>query len=187
MQEDQEWVNQVLQGDKQAYAHLIHKYKQRVYALLLRMVHHPQDAQDLTQECFLKAFRYLHTYDPQRKFSSWLYRIAINLYLDAKPANQKHVTMVEIDETVLSNGMHPETIYLSNETSEELRNQIDRLPEMYRIVLTLRYLDDLTYQEISEILDAPTATVQVRLYRAKQKLRELFLTVKKGGTAREMY
>lgn len=187
MQDDQEWVSQVLRGDKQAYAHLIHKYKDRVYALLLRMVHQPQDAQDLTQECFIKAYRYLHSYDPHRKFSSWLYRIAVNLYLDAKPAKQRQQTQVEIDESLLTDRRSPETIYLRNENLQELRSRIDRLPEKYRIVVTLRYMDDLTYQEISDILDIPVTNVQVRLHRAKQKLRELFEPVKKGDGLREMY
>ncbi|WP_183187489.1 RNA polymerase sigma factor [Brevibacillus panacihumi] len=186
MHEDQEWVNQVLNGNKQAYAHLIHKYKDRIYAFLLRMVRHPQDAQDLTQECFIKAYRYLHSYDPQRSLPSWLYRIAVNLYVDAKPASQRQQNLLEVDELMLMDDHSPETIYLKYEDLEELRYQIERLPETYRIVLTLRYLEDLTYQEMSEILDISIPTLQVRLHRAKQKLRELFQPKKEGGTLREM-
>ncbi|MGG3886984.1 RNA polymerase sigma factor [Brevibacillus panacihumi] len=186
MHEDQEWVNQVLNGNKQAYAHLIHKYKDRIYALLLRMVRHPQDAQDLTQECFIKAYRYLHSYDSQRSLASWLYRIAVNLYVDAKPASQRKQNLLEVDEQMLMDDHSPETIYLKYEDLEELRYQIERLPETYRIVLTLRYLEDLTYQEMSEILDISIPTLQVRLHRAKQKLRERFQPAKEGGTLREM-
>ncbi|WNC16092.1 sigma-70 family RNA polymerase sigma factor [Brevibacillus brevis] len=187
MQEDQEWVSQVLGGDKQAYAHLIRKYKNRVYALFLRMVQRPQDAQDLTQECFLKAYRYLHSYDTQRGFAPWLYRIAINLYVDSKTAKQRQQDLVAFDdETMPTDEANPETIYLMGENWEELQKQIDRLPQQYRLVLTLRYLEELTYQEISEILDISVATAQVRLHRAKQKLREYCQPVKKGGGLREM-
>jgi len=118
MHEDQEWVNQVLNGNKQAYAHLIHKYKDRIYAFLLRMVRHPQDAQDLTQECFIKAYRYLHSYDPQRSLPSWLYRIAVNLYVDAKPASQRQQNLLEVDELMLMDDHSPETIYLKYEDLE---------------------------------------------------------------------
>lgn len=188
MDEDKEWVSQVLQGNKQAYAHLINKYKDKVYAILFRMVHQPQDAQDLTQECFIKAYNYLRSYDPTRNFSSWLYRIAINHCIDAKRFKlKKHQNIVEIDENLLSDGKSPESIYLKKEFASELRFLIDRLPEMYRIVLLLRYVDDLSYQEMSEILEVPVSSIQVRLHRAKQKLRQYFDTTRKGGKLHEMY
>jgi RNA polymerase sigma factor (sigma-70 family) len=182
MEEDQHWVSQILQGNKQAYGHLIHKYKDKVYAIVFRMVQQPQDAQDITQECFIKAYRYLHSFDSSRKFSSWLYRIAINHCLDVKNTKQKKEGQnVNIEDVHLPATETPEHIYLKRESASELRHLIDKLPEMYRMILLLRYIHDLTYQEISDLLDIPLHTVQVRLHRAKQKLRDSFHSKREGG------
>ncbi|NGQ96803.1 sigma-70 family RNA polymerase sigma factor [Brevibacillus sp. SYP-B805] len=188
MDEDKEWVADVLRGNKQAYAHLINKYKNKIYAVLLRMVHHPQDAQDLTQECFIKAYHYLHSYDTSRSFSGWLYRIAVNLCIDTLRKQSRYPAVEgELDESAIADQQSPESVYLKKESASEVHGLIQELPETYRIVLLLRYMDDLTYQEISDILNLPLHTVQVRLHRAKQKLREHFLNVKKGGQLHEMF
>ncbi|MGC5327667.1 RNA polymerase sigma factor [Brevibacillus sp. SYSU BS000544] len=185
MSDDLMWVNQVLQGNKQAYAHLINKYKDKIYYLLVRMGEPPQDAQDVAQECFIKAYHYLHSYDQSRKFSSWLYRIAINHCLDLKRRKSKTVNLhIELEENTIAETKSPETIYLTNESKTELSVLVNSLPENYRLVLLLRYIDDLTYKEISEICKLSVNTVQVRLHRAKQMLREHFQTTKKGGELR---
>jgi RNA polymerase sigma factor (sigma-70 family) len=187
MEEDQHWVSQILRGNKQAYGHLIHKYKDKVYAIVLRMVQQPQDAQDITQECFIKAYRYLHSYDSSRRFSSWLYRIAINHCLDVKSNKQKKEGQnVNIEDVHLPDPVTPEHVYLKRESASELRHLIDKLPEMYRMILLLRYIHDLTYQEISDLLDIPLHTVQVRLHRAKQKLRDYFHSKREGGEYHEV-
>jgi RNA polymerase sigma factor (sigma-70 family) len=188
MDEDKEWVSQVLQGNKQAYAHLIDKYKNKIYAVLLRMVHHPQDAQDLTQECFIKAYKYLHSYDSTGTFSAWLYRIAVNLCLDTlRKQARTPAIQAETDERAITDHKSPETVYLQKESASEVHDLIRELPESYRIVLLLRYINDLSYKEISDVLDLPLHTVQVRLHRAKQKLREHFLSMWKGEKMHEMF
>ncbi|OAJ74801.1 hypothetical protein AYJ08_07430 [Brevibacillus sp. SKDU10] len=81
MQDDHELIERVLQGDKEAYTQIFDRYKARIYTFLYRMVGHPQDAQDLTQEVFIKTYYQIHSYKPQHSFSAWLYRIAANHYL----------------------------------------------------------------------------------------------------------
>ncbi|USG67172.1 sigma-70 family RNA polymerase sigma factor [Brevibacillus ruminantium] len=187
MEEDKEWVRQVLSGEKQAYAHLINKYRNKVFSLLYRMTGNPHDAQDLAQECFIRAYRYLHSYDENRKFSSWLYRIAVNVYVDTQRSLQKkQVSLVEIEENTLSDGNSPETMYLQEEHASELHELIGQLPEKYRVVLLLRYVDELSYQEISDILEIPLHQVQIRLHRAKQRLRNYFQSAEKGGGLHEV-
>lgn len=188
MEEDQQWVYLALNGNTQAYAQLIAKYKNKVYAIVYRMVHQTQDAQDITQEFFIKAYQYLYSYDSSRKFSSWLYRIAINHCLKVKERNKhKQADPYAHQEDVsLPNPVHPETIYLKKESANELRHLIDQLPEMYKMILLLRYIHDLSYQEMSDLLDIRLNTVQVRLHRAKQKLRELYQQTEKGGAYREV-
>ncbi len=82
MEEEQLWIQQVLAGDKQAYAHIINKYKNQLYATILRMTKNPQDAQDLVQEAFIKVYQQLDKYDEKGSFSSWMYRVAINHCMD---------------------------------------------------------------------------------------------------------
>ncbi|MGG3885638.1 RNA polymerase sigma factor [Brevibacillus panacihumi] len=188
MEEDQQWVSLALNGNTQAYAQLIAKYKNKVYAIVYRMVHQTQDAQDITQECFIKAYQYLYSYDSSRKFSSWLYRIAINHCLKVKERN-KHKQAdpyAHLEDVSLPNPVHPETIYLKKESANELRHLINQLPDMYKMILLLRYIHELSYQEMSDLLDIPLNTVQVRLHRAKQKLRELYQQAEKGGAYREV-
>lgn len=189
MEEDQQWVLLALDGNAQAYAQLIAKYKNKVYGIVYRMVNQTQDAQDITQECFIKAYQYLKSYDPSRKFSSWLYRIAINHCIKVKERN-KHLKQgeayVQLEDVSLPNPIHPESVYLRKESALEVRQLIEQLPEMYRMILLLRYINDLSYQEMSDVLEVPLNTVQVRLHRAKQKLRELYQHAEKGGAYREV-
>jgi RNA polymerase sigma factor (sigma-70 family) len=188
MEEDQQWVSLALNGNKQAYAQLISKYKNKVYAIVYRMVHQTQDAQDITQECFIKAYQYLYSYDSSRNFSSWLYRSAINHCLKVKErSHQKQAELFpHLEDFSSPSPMHPEAIYLKKESASELRLHIDQLPEIYRMILLLRYIHDLSYQEISDTLDLPLHTVQVRLHRAKEKLRKLYQRTEKGGAYREV-
>lgn len=188
MKDDNECVREVLAGNKEAYGFLIEKYKDKIYTLLMRMIHDAQDAQDLTQECFIKAYQYLCSFDPERKFSSWLFRIAVNLCLNALQARQKNQRHpAEWDDEWLVDETSPESILLQKEHVAEIRDVIEELPEHYRIVLLLRYLEEMSYQEISTVLDVSVSTVQMRLHRAKQKLRERFQPLWKGGRVNEVF
>lgn len=187
MDDDKECVSQVLQGNKQAYGYLIDKYRDKVHAIMIRMLNQSQDAQDLTQECFIKAYNSLHSFDSERKFSSWLYRIAVNLCITNQQTKQRQPYLYgDLELVSLPDTPSPECMYLKKEFATELHFLIDRLPESYKIVLLLRYVDDLTYQEMSQVLDIPVNLVQVRLYRARQKLREYFSKTKEGGELHEV-
>lgn len=182
MDEDQDWVLQVINGNKQAYTHLICKYKDRIYNVLYRMVQSKEEAKDLTQECFIKAFQKLASYDRNRKFYPWLCRIAVNLCIDVRKSQKlQTVDILEIDPLSISNEQTPESIYIQKELASEMREMLDDLPESYRLVLLLRYNNDLSYQEISDILGIPISTIQVKLHRAKQKLRANTLKYSKKG------
>lgn len=187
MKDDNQCVREVLAGNKDAYGFLIHKYKDKIYTLLLRMIHNNQDAQDLTQESFIKAYHYLHSFDSERKFSSWLYRIATNLCLNAIQARQKNLRHpAEWNDEWLVDEDSPETILLQKEHIAEIRDVVEELPEPYRLVLLLRYLEDMSYQEMSTVLEVPISTIQVRLHRAKLKLRMRFQSSWEGGRANEV-
>lgn len=176
MEEDLKWVRQVLSGDKQAYANIINKYKNSLYATILRMTKNPQDAQDLVQEAFIKVYHQLGKFEQKGSFSSWLYRVAINHCMDE--FRKKRYTMVEVNENTVVNGNHPEIVFLKKEKNRQLERLIATLPEDERMIILLRYVNELSYIEIAELLDIPLSTVRNKIFRSKKKLRE---TVNREG------
>jgi RNA polymerase sigma factor (sigma-70 family) len=178
MQEETQWVQEVLAGDKQIYAHIINKYKNPLYATILRMTKNPHDAQDLVQEAFIKVYQQLVKYDNTGSFSSWLYRVAINHCMDEFRKKRYKMKQVEIDEGTVVNPDYPEVIFLKKEKSRQVERLIATLPEDERMIILLRYVNELSYQEISELVEAPLSTVRNKLHRAKKKMRE---TVKQEG------
>lgn len=178
MEQEQLWIQQVLAGDKQAYAHIINKYKNQLYATILRMTKNPQDAQDLVQEAFIKVYRNLDKYDASGSFSGWLYRVAINHCMDEFRKKSNTTIHVEVDETKVVNREHPEVVFLKKEKSRQLERLISTLPEDERLIILLRYVNEISYEEIGEVMDVPLSTVRNKLHRAKIKMRE---TVKREG------
>lgn len=178
MEQEQLWIQQVLAGDKQAYANIINKYKNQLYATILRMTKNPQDAQDLVQDAFIKVYRNLDKYDGSGSFAGWLYRIAINHCMDEFRKKSHTTIQLEIDETKAVNREHPEVIFLKKEKSRQLERLISTLPEDERLIILLRYVNEISYEEIGEVMDVPLSTVRNKLHRAKIKMRE---TVRREG------
>jgi len=178
MQEETQWVQEVLAGNKQSYAHIINKYKNPLYATILRMTKNPHDAQDLVQEAFIKVYQQLGKYDETGSFSSWMYRVVINHCLDEFRKKRYKMKQVEIDEGLMVSADTPELIFFKNEESRRLERLIATLPEDERVIILLRYINELSYEEIGELVDAPLTTVRNKLHRAKKKMRE---TVKREG------
>ncbi len=178
MEEEIQWIQEVLSGNKDAYAHIINKYKNQLYATILRMTKNPQDAQDLVQEAFIKVYHQLGKFDGKGSFSSWMYRVAINHCMDEFRKKRYKMMQVEINEEKVVNSNNPEVIFLKNEKNRQLERLIATLPEDERLIILLRYVNDLSYIEISELVQLPLSNVRNKLHRAKKKMRD---TVKCGG------
>lgn len=170
MEGDIQYVRQVLAGDKQAYTHIINTYKNPLYATILRMTKNPQIAQDFLQEVFIKVYEQLDKYDQKGPFKSWLYRVAINHCLDQ--FRKKSIQLEETEESRLINDTTPEIVFLKKEKSRELERLVAKLPDDERLILLLRYANELSYDEISETLSISLADVRNKLHRAKKKLRK---------------
>lgn len=184
MNEELEWIAAVRAGDQQAYAQIINKYKNPLYATILRMTKHPQDAQDLVQEAFIKVYKQLDKYEAKGSFSSWFYRVAINHCMDAFRTKQYQMKPVEVDEEQVVNPTHPEIIFMKKEQQRQLERLLQTLPDDERMIILLRYNNELSYEEIAEMMEVPISTVRNKLHRAKKKMRE---TVKReGGAFREL-
>ncbi|QWU13803.1 RNA polymerase sigma-70 factor, ECF subfamily [Paenibacillus sophorae] len=173
-------IGKVLEGDREAFAALVDKYKSGLYILLLGMGASHQDAQDLAQETFINAYRKLSGHNSQSSFAAWLYTIAVNRFRDVKRRKTFSVASnppnAQIDGTPT-----PEEMYMRKESELELHNLLSRLPGRYRIVLLLHYTNDLSYEEISAVTGMSLHQVKNRLYRARQKLRKLWLQPKEAS------
>jgi len=172
MEEEQQWLKQVLEGNKQAYGHIINKYKNPLYATILRMTKNPQDAEDLVQEAFIKVYHQLGKYDNKGSFASWIYRVAVNHCMDEFRKKRYKTQQLEINEEKAVNPNHPEIIFLKKEKHRQVERLVASLPEDERLVILLRYANELSYTEISELTGFPLSSVRNKLHRAKKKMRE---------------
>ncbi|WP_429844302.1 RNA polymerase sigma factor [Brevibacillus sp. FIR094] len=185
MPDDQELIEQILAGDHEQYRQIVDRYKGKMVGYLYRMIGNMQDAQDLAQDVFIKTFYRLHDYRPEYKFSSWLYRIASNHCFD-EMRKRKRTEQVEIDEEQLIDQDTPETTLLKKERDAELERSIMLLDEEYREVFVLFYIHRLSYREISEQLSLSESSVQMRLFRARKKMRDSLTKTMGGGAIYEM-
>lgn len=173
-------IKQVLKGDQNAFEYIVDIYKDKVYQICYRMLGNKHESEDAAQESFIRAYMNLSSFNLKLKFSSWLYRIATNLcidrlrkkkpdyYLDAEIAGTEGLTLYSQipAETVL-----PETELESMEVQERIHQEISKLPEKYRAVIILKYIEELSLNEISEILEMPLGTVKTRIHRGREALR----------------
>jgi len=180
---DIEMVRAVLAGDAEAYRVLVERYERRIYHVVYGMVRSQEDARDLAQDCFVKAFQNLHRFRLESKFYTWLCRIAMNLSIDHL-RKMKHRSHAAFDEERAS-GDGAQVVRLSsrrdnpseNVSRQQVYSQImaavDTLPEDQKQVLILREVEEMPYKEIADILDIPEGTVMSRLYYARRRLQEL--------------
>ncbi|MBS7563551.1 sigma-70 family RNA polymerase sigma factor [Mucilaginibacter sp. Bleaf8] len=171
-------VQKAREGNQKAYADLMQRYKDSIYFMSLKMVNNKEDAMDITVETFAKAFEKLDKYQPEYAFSTWLFRVATNNCIDflrKKKLNTVSINnmMDEEDDRPLqikADVLNPEETSIKKQQSTELKLLIESLPPRYRNLLTLRYFDELSYEEIAQQLDLPLGTVKAQLFRAKYLL-----------------
>ncbi len=162
------------QGDQEAFARLVEAYQVPVYNLAYRMLGVATEAEDATQETFLRVYTRLKTYDPSRKFSSWILSIASHYCVDRLRRRRGAVSMEEVESWrwMADEGLAPEDKALQRERDRSIREVLATLPEPYRLVIILRYWHNLSYEEIAEITDSTESAVKSRLHRARQAVLE---------------
>jgi RNA polymerase sigma-70 factor (ECF subfamily) len=166
---DTQLVTQVQQGDRKAFAMLVARYERPMYNTAYRMMHNADDAADVTQTAFTKAFEKIHTYDPSYKFFNWLYRITVNESLNTINRRKRRRDF-EYDPPARI--PTPDEDYLLTEMGSLLQSALDAMSFDHRVVIVLKHLMLLSYGEISQILEIPEKTVKSRLYAARQALRK---------------
>ena len=187
---DYEIVKRAINKDQTAFKELLDKYQDRVHMVVRKMVFDAQEADDLTQEAFIKAFNSLHTFNFEFSFSTWLYKIASNNCIDYlrkrklktfsmnSPVKQKDgETQQEYPDKVPT----VENDMISSETSKQIAAAIDKLPPKYRQVIVMRHTEEKSYEEIAEFLELPLGTVKARIFRARELLNKSLRKIVMGG------
>lgn len=171
-------VERCQRGHADAFRELVDRYQTRIFNMAYRMLHDREEAEDITQEAFLNVFRAIDSFKGDR-FSPWIYKIASNLCLDR--LRRRRLPTVSLDAPVnadmdvareiADSTSLPEEEALSEALGVDIQRAIDSLPERYRVVTVLRHIEDLSYEEIAEVLGIPLGTVKTRLFRAREMLR----------------
>lgn len=159
-------------GDVRAFDALVSAHQDRVYALAYRMLGDSEDAADIQQETFLKAWRNLRAFRGESQFSTWLHRITVNLCLSRKRRKGLNVEPLEDHTFLQSPEPGPVACLERTETAATVRRVIDAMPGHYRVLIVLREMEDRSYEEIAGILDCSVESVRTRLHKARKLLRE---------------
>ncbi|MEM6726315.1 MAG: sigma-70 family RNA polymerase sigma factor [Bacteroidota bacterium] len=189
---DYDLVKRAVQSkDQQAYAELMSRYRESIYHTILKMVHNREDADDLTIEAFGKAFKKLDSYTPRYAFSTWLFKIAINNTIDF--IRKKRLHLLSIDEPVepegnqnysnnlKANSLDPEESYIRTQKVKLMRSTLGQLSHKYRLMIELRFFEELTYEQIANELNIPLGTVKAQLFRAKEILANMLEPSRAAG------
>lgn len=176
---DQQIVEKVQRGDKNAFGLLVTKYQHKVAHLVSRYVKNSGDVADVTQEAFIKAYRALPNFRGESAFYTWLYRIAVNsaknyLVAQGRKPPASDVDAEEADyfdgSDALKEQNSPERSLMSEELEKVLFDALEKLPEDLRMAITLRELEGLSYEDIANVMDCPVGTVRSRIFRAREAI-----------------
>lgn len=171
MPNDENLIKQVLSGDTDAFAAIVDRYKGRVFTLAYRMLSCREEAEDISQEAFVKIYRSLKIYDAGRtRFSTWIYRITYNLCVDHLRKRKETAPLEE--DMLAASSKAPEELAVAADRARMLHEAVQNLPEEYRVPLVLFHFQGLSYQEICRVLNVPMSIVKNRLFRARKILRE---------------
>ncbi len=174
--EDQKYIAAVQQGDRESFRFLVDKYKERTYYAALMYSGNREEALDLSQEAFVRAYRAIDRFEKGRHFYTWLYQILKNLCVNHYHRRKKRsVNFSDAEEQIgqslyRSHAPEPDEIFEANETRDKVWQGLHQLKQEDREIIVMKEFDELSYKEIAEILDIPIGSVMSRLYYARQRL-----------------
>lgn len=178
-------VKRVRSGDQRAFKLLVERYQRKVYAVALGMLKDKEEAMDVSQEAFVKVYKYLDHFKGDSSFYTWLYRITANICIDhiRKRGGSEHV---EFDESVATDvsearigalgsrlGTNPQKSALRRELAEKIQEALAQVPEKHRAILLLREIEGMSYEDLARTLDIPKGTVMSRLFHARTKVQKI--------------
>ena len=175
---DMQLIEACLNGDEDCFSELVGRYKNLVYSIILRQTKDSEEANDLAQDVFLKAYKNLNKYTPEFKFSTWIMRITSNHIIDQH--RKKKFDTVSFEAYTEESGIgiagtsaSPEAIYLKQESTDRINKIVSDLPEMYKIPVVLYHQEGLSYSEISDKIGEPISKVKNRIFRGRKLLKSL--------------
>ena len=173
---DEELVRLSLEQNQEAFSELVQRYEKQVFSLAYRLAGDYDEAADLAQEAFVRIYRVLDKFDTEKKFFSWMYRVAYNTCINTLNKRPKNTIPVEnvgefIGDSEVDETNTPENQYQNLELKQQIEAAIDSLSDNYRDVVYLKYIEEMSYQQIAERLDLPLSTVETRLFRGKKQLQ----------------
>ena len=180
-------VKRVRDGDQRAFKLLVERYQRKVYAVALGMLKDKDEAMDVSQEAFVKVYKYLDHFKGDSSFYTWLYRITVNICIDVmRRKGSSGGQMEEFDESVATDlgearigalgsrlGTNPQKSALRRELAEKIQEALAAVPEKHRAILLLREIEGMSYEDLSRTLDIPKGTVMSRLFHARAKVQKI--------------
>jgi RNA polymerase sigma factor (sigma-70 family) len=173
--DDQQLIQDFISGNEQAYTQLVNRYKEKVYWVVRRMIPDHDEADDITQNVFIKAYQSLNNFKGESSFYTWIYRIAVNLSLnEIRRKKVRKIFSLDDRETfeLHSNDEHPLEKLEHEERKQLIQKAIDRLPEKQKKVFVLRYHEELPYEKIAKILNTSVGGLKANYFHAVQKIGE---------------
>ena len=174
--DDQHYINQVLDGNTQVFSVLVDRYKDLVFTLALRMVKDREEAEEVSQDTFIKVYKKLNKFKGESKFSTWIYKVTYNTCLDRIKTYKRKYNTVEINEYTAHQVKTSTTAYdtlVEQEQAEQLRNCINLLPSEDSFLLSLFYFEEQSLEEIAKVIGITANNVKVKLYRSRKKLANI--------------
>lgn len=176
--EDYFYIDRILNGDSNAYAFLVDKYKRMAYTVALKIMQNAEDAEDVTQESFIKAFKKIHSFKKDSKFSTWLYTIVYRTAIYNLRKNQ--ISTQQINEDITKNHITDTIDPVGQEVQQQIqlklvKEVIDTLPRLESLLITLFYINENSIVEIKEITGLSESNIKVKLYRARKKIKKQLL------------
>lgn len=185
MEDERELVERAQEGDQDAFQELVVRYQRKVYSICYGMLKNQQDSMDVSQDVFIKVFRYLENFNHSSSFYTWLYRITVNKCIDFIRKRKRRSEIdyndaigrdedIDDDEQIMSStlGLRPDRVYARKELREKMLTAIDTLSEKHRTILILREVEGLAYEEIADVLGISKGTVMSRLYHARRYFQD---------------
>lgn len=174
---DAQIIEKVRKGETNLFSELVLRYQNKIFAYIYKIVNQKEEAEDVVQETFIKVYKNINSFDADRKFSSWIYRISHNEAINHLKKYRKATVLSYDGSEYLLNSLKTERNLIkeliNSEDYQVLKTALDKLPLKYKEVIILKYLEEKSYEEISQILEKPIATVGTLINRAKAQLKNL--------------
>ena len=180
--DDRQLIEQFLDGEQRSFNLLVERYRERIYLLVWRMVRNREDALDLSQEVFVKAYKNLKSFRHESNFYTWLYRIAVNLSLNftKREKFKSFLSLSDLSDRFTS-GSSPSEDLERDQLSGLIDRAVMKLPEKQRAVFILRHYEELSIREVAELLGRSEGTIKANYYQAIKKLQEFLKPYVEGG------